>query len=58
VDEDDYDRIQRNGCRYDAIAALGTVISRLDELDHDGEERWTQLALEMLRNSLENDLED
>ena len=55
VDEADYDRIQRNSCRYDAIAALGTVISRLDELDHDGH---TCAYLENLRDYIQNDMED
>ena len=58
VDEGDYYRIMRNSCRHDAIAALGTVIARLDELDHDGIHRHTQLYLENLRDYLERDLED
>jgi hypothetical protein len=58
VDEDDYDRIMRNSCRYDAIAATNTVISRLDEIDWCGADRQTQEYLEKLRECLENDLED
>lgn len=57
MDEGDYYRIMRNSCRYDAMAALGTVITRLDELDHDGIHRHTQLYLEDLRRYLNDDME-
>jgi hypothetical protein len=56
--DEEYDRNGRNSCRKEAIEAAGTLISRLDELDHDGIHRHTQKHLEDLQEYLENDMED
>lgn len=57
VDDATYERNVRNSCRTDAIEALGTVISRLDELNYDGVHRHTQKYLEQLQEYLTNDME-
>jgi hypothetical protein len=58
IDDWDYDRNVRNACRKDAIQAIDTLVSNLDELDHDGKHRHTQKYLENLRDYLERDMED
>jgi len=55
--DEEYDRNCRNSCREEAIEALGTAISRLDEIDHDGIYRHTQKYLERLVKYLQNDME-
>ena len=54
----EYARNTRNSCRDSAIEAAGTLISRLDELDHDGIHRHEQKRLEGLQEYLRNDKED
>jgi len=53
-----YEKNVRNSCREEAINALGTVISRLDEIKHDGRHRHTQKDLEDPQDYLMRDMED
>jgi len=53
-----YEKNVRNSCRREAIMALGTVISRLDEINHHGAGRYTQRNLQNLQEYLQREMED
>ena len=47
--DEEWERNNRNNMRLDAIAAIDTLVSNLDELEHDGIHRHTQKYLAELR---------
>ena len=58
LDDEEWERVQRNSIRQDAIEAANLLISRLDELDHDGHHRHQQKDLELLVDYLERDMDE
>jgi hypothetical protein len=58
MDDETYNRNCRNMCRADAIVALGTVISRLDEAERWREYFHDKKYLESLIERLNRDMED